>query len=387
MKTETISLKEARYLALHNQLLLGSHPDKTKKDLLAIIEKLGYIQIDTISIIERAHKHVLWTRFPAYKNELLDELIDKDKKVFEFWDHAASYLPMKHFRFTLPRKKMYGVKYKAWADKNRKMLNFIIKRIQEEGPLQSRDFDDPNKRGIWWDWKPAKEGLEFLFHSGKLICKARKSFQKVYDLPERFLPSNADTSMPSDEELAEHFLFKTIEANGFASMKELSYLRYHNKKAASAKISSLLEDKKIIPIRIQNDQSELYYTTKRKLKELDHANEPDRVHILSPFDNIVIQRKRLKTIFDFEYQVECYVPAPKRKYGYFCLPVVYGDKFAARLDAKADRAGDKLIIISLHREKEYPKTEMFRSLFHQKLSDLAEFSGCKKVDIPKHIKI
>jgi hypothetical protein len=170
-------------------------------------------------------------------------------------------------------------------------------------------------------------------------------------------------------------------------MKELSYLRYHNKKAASAKISSLLEDKKIIPIRIQNDQSELYYTTKRKLKELDHANEPDRVHILSPFDNIVIQRKRLKTIFDFDYLVECYVPAPKRKYGYFCLPVVYGDKFAARLDAKADRAGDKLILINLHWEKEYPKTEMFRSMFQQKLSELAEFSGCKKVDISKHIKI
>lgn len=386
MKTITISLKEARYLALHNQLLLGSHPDKTKKDLLGIIEKLGYIQIDTISIVERAHKHVLWTRFPGYKNELLDELIDKDKKVFEFWDHAASYLPMKHYRFTLPRKQMYAKKYSAWEKKNNKLLKYILNRIEAEGPLQSRDFEDPKKRGVWWDWKPAKEGLEYLFHTGKLVCRARKSFMKVYDTPGRFLPARVNTTMPDDEELAEHFVFKTIEANGIASVKELSYLRYHNKAAATKRINELLESGKIIPLRIESSSSELYYTTAKKLKELSSADNPEEVHILSPFDNIVIQRKRLKTLFDFDYIIECYIPAPKRKYGYFCLPVLAGDRFIARIDAKADRKTGIFTVINIfYEDKLRIRNDGPGRTLKSKIYELALFSGCKEVIYSKNI--
>jgi len=140
MKTFSISLPETRYLALHNQLLLDTHVPKTKKDLSSIIEKIGYVQIDTISVVERAHKHVLWTRFPLFKNEMLDELIEKDKKVFEYWDHAAAYLPMKHYRFSYFRKEIYSKKYKHWAYKNRKMLSYILDRIKNEGTASIPQF-------------------------------------------------------------------------------------------------------------------------------------------------------------------------------------------------------------------------------------------------------
>ena len=261
-----ITLIEARNLALSRQLFFQGKSISPKKKLLNIIEQIGYVQIDTISIIERAHKHILWTRLEEYENEMLDELIDKDKKVFEFWDHAAAYLPMKHFRYTLPRKKMYAEKYKHWGRKNKKLLDFIYDRVKNEGPLQSRDFVETKKRGLWWDWKPAKEGLEFLFHTGRLVAKARKSFQKVYELPERFLPANTDLNFPTDEELSEHLILKSINSNGLSSEKELTYLRHHNRPATKNMLNRLIEEKKVLPVKIAGRDNETYFSTKKILE-------------------------------------------------------------------------------------------------------------------------
>ncbi len=379
MRNEIISITDARNLALSSQLLNGTNGFKSKKDLLTIITRLGYIQIDTISIVERAHKHVLWSRLPEYRNEMLDELIDKDKKVFEFWDHAAAYMPMKHFRFTLPRKEMYAKKYKQWEKKNRKLLKLIIDRISAEGPLQSRDFEETKKRGLWWDWKPAKEGLEFLFHTGRLVARARKSFQKVYDIPERFLPGNIDLTIPADEELSEHLIMKSITANGISSEKELTYLRHHNRAATKSTLNRLIEEKKIVSLSIKEIGTEKYYSTKKILASLSSYAVNSEVYILSPFDNIVIQRKRLQDLFGFDYLIECYVPAPKRKYGYFCLPVLYGSNFAGRIDAKADRRSGNFIIINEFWEKGFKPDDEFNERYKLKLTKLAEFSGCTKI--------
>lgn len=380
-KPYSISLSEARWLALQNQMLLDEHPASSKKNLLKIIEKTGYVQIDTISIIERAHKHVLWTRFPDYKNELLDELIDKDKKVFEFWDHAAAYIPMKYYRYSLPRKKAHGMKYKEWGNKNRKLLRYIVDRITAEGPLQSRDFEDPNKRGLWWDWKPAKEGLEFLFHTGRLAAKARKSFQKVYDLTERVIPKNADTTIPSYYELTRHLVIKEINAFGFASEKEMFYLRHHERKVTKKVISEMLEDKQISPLQVEGINNDIYYTTGKNLKELNKPQQAESIHILSPFDNFVIQRKKLNRLFNFDYTIECYLPAHKRKFGYFCLPVICGDKFIGRLDGKAERALASFKIINLFWEEGISELEKntIKPLLDNKINELAHFTGCRTV--------
>lgn len=377
MKTLIISPDEARYLALINQGLDNYRQHKTKKDLLNIITKLGYVQIDTISIIERAHKHILWTRFPGYRNDMLDELIDKDKKVFEFWDHAASYLPMKFYRFSLPRKKMYAEKYKTWEKKNKKLLKYILERISAEGPLQSRDFDDPKKRGLWWDWKPAKEGLEFLFHTGRLIARARKNFQKVYDLPERFLTAAVNTEMPSYEELAEHLIMKSITSGGITAENEFTYLRYHNRNITKKVLIDLTENSKIIPVKISNDEKTIYYSTTKILNKLNNAFKfSNDVYILSPFDNLVIQRGRLKKIFGYDYVIECYLPAHKRKFGYFCLPVLYGDKIAGKIDARADRKTGELTVINEFWETGVKTNKDFRNIYLNKLNELALFAGC-----------
>lgn len=377
MKTLIISPDEARYLALINQGLDNYRQHKTKKDLLNIITKLGYVQIDTISIIERAHKHILWTRFPGYRNDMLDELIDKDKKVFEFWDHAAAYLPMKFYRFSLPRKKMYAEKYKTWEKKNKKLLKYILERISAEGPLQSRDFDDPKKRGLWWDWKPAKEGLEFLFHTGRLIARARNNFQKVYDLPERFLTAAVNTEMPSYEELAEHLIMKSITSGGITAENEFTYLRYHNRNITKKVLNELTENNKIFPVKISNDEKTIYYSTTKILNKLNNAFKfSNDVYILSPFDNLVIQRGRLKKIFGYDYVIECYLPANKRKFGYFCLPVLYGDKIAGKIDARADRKTGELTVINEFWETGVKTNKDFRNIYLNKLNELALFAGC-----------
>jgi uncharacterized protein YcaQ len=381
MKIEIISPDEARYLALNNLHTNENLSDNPKKMLLNIIATLGYIQIDTISIIERAHKHVLWTRLPEYKNYMLDELIDKDRKVFEYWDHAAAYLPMKHFRFSMFRKKRYAERYKHWEKKNKKLLQFILDRITAEGPLQSRDFEETKKRGLWWDWKPAKEGLEYLFHTGSLMVRARKSFQKVYDLPERILPANVDKTLPTEEEHSEHLIMKSITANGISSEKELTYLRHHNRVSTKTVINRMLEEKKILQVIVNTNDDEIYYSTKKMLGLLNNLRPISDVHILSPFDNIVIQRKRLQKLFGFDYLIECYVPAHKRKFGYFCLPVLYGDKFAGRIDAKADRKTGEFRIINEFWESGFKMNDDFLNKYSNKLNELAQFAGCKSVKI------
>ncbi|MBN8570097.1 MAG: YcaQ family DNA glycosylase [Ignavibacteria bacterium] len=381
-----ISLEDARFLALKNQKLLERDNHHTKKDLHKIIEKIGYVQIDTISIIERAHHHVLWTRLPAYKKSMLDSLM-KDKKIFEYWSHAAAFLPMKDYRFSLLRKENYKERYKAWANKNKKIIDFARDRITNEGPLQSKDFEHPPRvKSGWWDWKPAKEALEYLFHAGEFMVAERKNFQKVYDLTERVLPKKIDITAPTYEEHCEHLIMNAINANGFASQKEMFYLRRGDSKVPMSVINRLVEEMKIIPMKINGTEEERYYTTKENLKQLNKKGFTKDVHILSPFDNLVIQRKRLKTLFDFDYVIECYVPAAKRKFGYYVLPLVYGGKFIGRLDAKADRGNNLFRIINLWFEDKAKIDNNFKEILKKRIDELTLFTGCEENNLEKFIK-
>lgn len=384
MKLIEISLDDARFLALKNQKLLERDNHSTKKDLHKIIEKIGYVQIDTISIVERAHNHILWSRLPAYKKSMLDDLM-KEKKIFEYWSHAAAFLPMKDYRFSLLRKANYKAKYKEWIKKNKKLVNYIRDRITNEGPLQSRDFEHPPRTNSgWWDWKPAKTALEILFHSGELMVAERRSFQKVYDFTDRVLPKNIDTTPLTPEDYREHLIMNAINANGFASLKEIFYLRQGGSRIPLDTLNRLIEDKKIMALKI-NGSDETYYTTMEILKQLKKKSYEKDVHILSPFDNVVIQRKRLKTLFDFEYVIECYVPAPKRKFGYYVLPVLYGDKFIGRLDAKADRASGSFNILNLYWEDKARPDKNFKELLRKRINELTIFSGCERNNLEKFI--
>ena len=336
-----------RRLALSSQGLTVARPFGSGANAVQrCIEHIGYVQIDTISVVERAHHHVLWSRVPNYKPQILDQLIEQ-KRVFEYWSHAAAFLPMQHYRFALPR--MHAIKSgkKHWfANTSRKLMNEVYRRIENEGPLMARDFQDGvARKGGWWEWKPAKQALEQLFMEGDLMVVGRQGFQKRYDIAERALPSHIDTSVPSLTEYAQHLIDTTIQAHGFAHLRSISYLRKGAELRAAIRqcLQTSIEAGQLIEATLPS--GEPVYV---RPDAFDKTVRTDaKVRLLSPFDNAVIQRERCRSVFDFDYQIECYVPAPKRQYGYFCLPVLYRDQLWGRMDCKADRKCGELKILSL----------------------------------------
>ncbi len=376
-----ISVKEARLLALSSQGLLYSDFGSGKKGALSAIEHLGYIQIDTLSVVARAHHHTLWNRLPDYNEKYLNELLEKDKTIFEYWSHAASYLPMRDYRFSLPRKKAYSEGKSHWFDQDKSINQDVLDRIKAEGPLQSKDFEHKRETAAnWWEWKPAKKALEQLFMEGKLMIARRQGFQKVYDLTERVLPSSVNTSFPDTLEYIEHLIKKAVQAHGMVNEKEIAYLRTRLKEPIKKALKNLLKEDVFIEVFVEGLDIP-FITTKSQLNLIQKIKPTETIHFLSPFDNTVIQRQRLQNIFNFDYQIECYVPEAKRVYGYFTLPVLFNDRFAARFDPKADRKSKTFYIKSIHFEKDFQADETFNLLFSEKLKNFAAFNGCEQIVI------
>jgi uncharacterized protein YcaQ len=376
----SISISEARKLFLHSQGLYALDFGKKKKGILDVIEHLGYVQIDTISVIERAHHHTIFTRIKDYQKKYLDELMD-EKLIFEYWSHAAAYLPMRDYRFSLPRKKLFADGKQHWFH-DKKPIQFVYDRIKAEGPLQSKDFEEKKANAGWWEWKTTKQALEQLFMEGKLMVAGRKNFQKVYDLTERVLLKGINTKIPTEKEMAEHLILSAIRANGIVAAHEVSYLRKGHKDMVQKALKHLLKEGAVTEISIDKTK-EAYYTTSDKLDILSDIKTTKKIHILSPFDNAVIQRKRLQTLFDYDYTIECYVPAPKRIHGYFCLPILYGDSFVGRMDCKADRATGAFIIQNLWLEEGFKPTDSFFKTFVSSTFELAKFNNCDTVKLTK----
>ena len=375
-----LSKKDARHIILSSQKLSLVNNDESKEYLYKTIEQLGYIQIDTISVVERSHHHILWSRMLSYKKSMLYDLLENDKRIFEYWSHAAAFLPMKDFKFSLIRKKNFSKKYKTWGSADKKIINRVYDRVKAEGPLQSKDFVDERKKSTgWWDWKPSKDALDYLFHTGKLMVVRRQGFQKVYDLTERVLPHGIDTGIPTEKLFHQHLILASLNSNGLSSQREIMYLRKYDSKSFERSLKELIMDGKITVVYIDGIDNEKYYVLTEKLDLLTHPEKINGFHILSPFDNLVIQRKRLKTFFNFDYQLECYVPQSKRKFGYFCLPVLSGDKFIGKVDLKASRSTGSLIINNLFKEAEVNLNTSLQNKFRKKLEELARFSGCREV--------
>lgn len=377
---DSISISEARKLFLHSQGLYGHDFGNKKSGVLNLIEHLGYVQIDTISVIERAHHHTIFTRVKDYQKKYLDELMD-EKLIFEYWSHAAAYLPMRDYRFSLPRKKLFADGKQHWF-KDKKPTQYVYDRIKAEGALQSKDFEEKKANAGWYEWKTTKQALEQLFMEGKLMVAGRKNFQKVYDLTERILPAGINTKMPTEKEMAEHLILSAIQVNGIVAQHEISYLRKGHKESVQKALRHMLKEGTISEIRLDCIK-EAYYGLPELISSIDKIKATKKVHILSPFDNAVIQRKRLQTLFDYDYTIECYVPAPKRVHGYFCLPILYGDRFVGRMDCKAERSKGEFIIQKLWLEKGFTPTDAFLKALSKSTDEFAEFNNCENMRLLK----
>jgi uncharacterized protein YcaQ len=364
---------------LNNFNAFGKGQEATRKT----IEHLRYVQIDSLSVIARAHHHVLWTRVPTYEPRHLETLM-KDRVIFEYWFHAAAFLPMSDYRFALVNMKRMGRDSSQWfGSVTGKDEQRVLDRIRAEGPLRSRDFQSAKtKQGSWWNWKPAKKTLEKLFFDGTLMVSGRDGIQKLYDLRERALPQGVNTQEPSMEEFARYLIDAAMGAHGFTTEKQIVHLRKGSglREAMRAVIKHMVNEGQIAQYLVQGCPT-IYAAS--DFFEKRSAPVSAKVRFLSPFDNAIIHRDRAQWLFEYDYRIECYTPAAKRKFGYFCLPILYRGDLVGRIDCKAVAEEARLDVLSLHIEKDVQNLEVFIQAFHSAISDFAKFNACDNVRIHK----
>jgi uncharacterized protein YcaQ len=351
---DALSLDQARRVALAAQGLTGpARPGPAgPATLLAVLTRLGALQIDSINVVARSHELVLAARAGPHDRTAFDRVVYRRRAGFEYWGHAASYLPMDRFRLCLPRMRRLAATTRGWwADirrRNRHLYGPVVDRIRAEGPLAASAFRDPDgpRRGSWWDWAPAKHVLEDLFDQGTLLVHDRVNFERRYDLAERVLPPGVDTSEPTAAEAALELTLLAARALGVGSAADLAdYYRLPTAEARAALAEA-------VAAGLLQEVTVAGWTRPAYL--LPGTRVPRRVShppvLLSPFDSLIWSRERTERLFGFRYRLEVYVPAGKRVHGYYTMPVLAAGRLVARVDPKHDRQAGRLVLRRLHLE-------------------------------------
>lgn len=324
------------------------------------ISHLGYVQIDVINVIERCHHHILFNRIPKYKKDDLELAQSEQKSVFEYWTHALSYLPVEAFAHYVSNMQAHSNEPQGWGGQtNPAQLQKVIKRITEEGPLAVSDFKDDKlkaKTHLWASKKPSKSALEAGFYAGKLLVSKRRGVEKLYELTQRHFGWDTLPNPKTPLQTLNYELDRALTAQGFVSLNSVCHLVPSRKPAIAKLIAARVKSKKLIQICVGKDDITQYFI-KPELLDISRIDSPSLTHILSPFDPLIIQRKRTAAIFAHTHIFEAYVPAKKRKWGYFTLPVLVGNRIVAGLDLKTDRQKGELLIQVWHWFDEADRTQ------------------------------
>jgi uncharacterized protein YcaQ len=346
---------QARRIWLHAQRLdttepFGSGPKATP----AAVAHLGYLQIDTIYVIERSHHHILYTRIPTYRREHLHQAQSIDKTVFEYWTHALSYVPTESLRFYVRDMRQA---HQDWQRRNGWFstvsngdLRKVLSRIRRHGALTIRDIEDEpvEKDYAWASRKPSKRVLELAFYKGLVTISQRVGMLKTYELMTRHFGWDRLPRAATERETLNYLLDRALQSQGIVSVESICHLDPPRKPAMRRLLASRVRRKELIPVQLEGAGQWLHWVRPDTLDAIpDPAQE--QIHILSPFDPLIIQRKRFRLFFDYEYRFEAYVPRHKRVFGYFVCPVLVGDRIVAALDLKTDRSQQKLLVQRWHR--------------------------------------
>ncbi|HEV2894091.1 MAG TPA: crosslink repair DNA glycosylase YcaQ family protein [Actinomycetota bacterium] len=320
--------------------------------LRATLERLGAIQIDSINVVARSHELVLAARAGPHDRAAFDRVVYRRRAGFEYWGHAASFLPMASFRLCLPRMRRLTQATRGWwvdiRRRNQHLYGPVLDRIRAEGPLAASAFRDPDgpRRGSWWDWAPAKHVLEDLFDCGTLLVHDRVNFERRYDLAERVLPPGLDTSEPTAAEAAAELTLLAARALGVGTAADLAdYYRLPSADTRAA-LAELVAAGLLQQVAVEGWAKPAYLIPGTKVPRR-LGGQPV---LLSPFDSLVWARERTERLFGFRYRLEVYVPAGKRVHGYYTMPVLMGGRLVARVDPKHDRQADRLLLRALHLE-------------------------------------
>ena len=376
-----LTKSQARKIILHAAgLTKRTQFGKGKEAVYKVVDQLGFVQVDTIYVVERAHHHVFAARVPDYKTEWLEEL-QEEGRIYEFWTRDSGFIPMHEFRFSLPIHDTFSAKWKGLPQTEINLMNKILDRISREGPLRAKDFENDRvvKSSGWWDWRPSKLALERLHLTGRLLTTRKKDFHKLYDLTENIIPPDIDRTAPTIEEFTRQLIFRSLRSLGIAYAKEIAWNGRLVKHSVKEELKKLVDSGDVCLVEISGLKRPLYMLPEYKKKKITIAGD---TFILSPFDMLNVFRHRLRDFFDFDYQVECFVPEAKRKYGYFSLPIIMGDTFMARMDSKADRKLKKLTIHNLHFEPLKITKSMTTKLCNS-IKAFAKFNQCNEIAIAK----
>ena len=390
---------DARRLFLFLHGLSGSLKDKDNKEALpGIIKRIGFVQIDSIKTVERAHHHILFSRCNSYDYAWLDYHLEEKRSLFENWTHDASIIPLEFFpywghRFSRTRDKLVGSRW--W--KNRmgndpdEICRRVLNHIEQTGAAKSRDlrwnrddeFPDKSKKpSSWWGWNPSKAALVFLWRTGKLAVAKREGFQKVYDLTERVIPDMYRNLKYSEQEYIDWNCTTAIENIGFGSHSEIANywegVTPQEAKTWCEKFSNNYIMK--IEIEMKDGEKVLSWAHPDIFAWLQMVPDPPNiVRFLSPFDPLIRDRKRTQRLFGFDFKIEIYVPQSKRVYGYYVYPMLERDRFIGRIEMKSDKKSHSLIVCGFWLESGVKLTKMRQKMIESELHRWRTLLGLRQI--------
>jgi uncharacterized protein YcaQ len=343
-----LSKTEARRIWLHAQRLdtpapFGEGPQATAE----AVTHLGYVQIDTINVIERCHHHILYSRIPTYRRADLRTAQSVDKSVFEYWTHALSYVPSKDFRYFIPLMRKHRREGHKWfASVKPADTSKVMRLLRREGALTIRDIDDDvltEKEHLWQSRKPSKRALQLAFYTGAVTISERSGMLKTYELMERHFGWDRPPKPASASEVTGYLLDRALRSQGLVSLDSVCHLDAPSKPAIRKLIEARVRRGELVSVALEGAGKQEHWTRPETL-EVKGESTPEMVHILSPFDPLIIQRKRTELFFGYGHKFEAYVPKEKRQFGYFALPVLAGEEIVAAIDLKTDRQNRKLLM-------------------------------------------
>jgi uncharacterized protein len=347
-KPLSLSTTQARQIWLRAQRLdtrapFGAGPDA----VAAAVAHLGYVQIDTINVIERCHHHILFSRIPAYRRADLRHAQSNAKSVFEYWAHALAYLPTETLRFFIADMKHYKQNPGRWfSSVQPKELRKVMRMVKRDGALTIRDIEEEpqEKLHLWASRKPSKRALEYAFFLGQLAVSERNGMLKTYELMSRHFGWDKPPKAASATETAAYVLDRALRAQGLVSLDSICHLDAPRKAAVRKLINGRVRRGELVAVAVDGAGKQEHWAQPQALETTAEVADAGLVHILSPFDPLIIQRKRTKLFFGYDHKFEAYLPKEKRQFGYFALPVLVGDRIVAAIDLKTDRQNKKLLM-------------------------------------------
>jgi uncharacterized protein YcaQ len=392
-----VSVATARRLLLGAQGLLDDPRGRVTADrLYHLIERMGFIQIDSINVVERAHHLTLASRLQGYRPSLFDRLLEAERRLFEHWTHDASAIPTlwyPYWRFRFERYVRKVREHPWWKERIGPHPDDLIDRVRErlvqEGPLMTRDFEDTRDDGAdrtWWGWKPEKAALEYLWRTGEAAIVGRVNFHKVYDLADRALPEAHAAPRPTVEEHLDWACRTAIERLGVASPDEVAaFWRAADLNEVKAWCARATAAGDIVPVRVEAVDGSVrnaYAVPDWEERAASLPPAPPRIRLLSPFDPILRDRRRSLRLFGFDYRFEAFVPAPQRRYGYYVLPILEGERLVGRLDPKLYREEGRLEVRQVWWEPGVRPSKARDLRLEAAVERLARFTGAETWTLP-----